>query len=419
MSNWNLDAYASIRERYEARRLALVEHQGTLIAGDLPLRFLRQEAHLTTPASNREMVFKAIERGSAATARILDKFGIATQELADRLGVPVDAVEKQLAGDPRPPLVMVDGEDAQALRDDVIARGRENAVASFREADWNKVLRFYRPSGLNLKYCIDDLIVVLTRAAEGVPPSDYPVDGIIWPKAEHPEELEMVSDLLGELEDALGLERNRIKMQFLVESGRGAAQLIELVKPVLPRLTGIIFGIADYAADVDLPVIRNDHPVCDWARAAIINVAGAVGVPAIDNMTINYPVADKALSTMENKVLILDRLKEAYDDAAHGQALGMDGKWVGHPAQLFVVRLAYARAFPEDEVLREVAAIEAYTRAIEAEQGATIIGGAMCDRAMDRHTRRRLRKAVALGYLDPQRALRAGIITGEEAAGCL
>jgi citrate lyase beta subunit len=311
---------------------------------------------------------------------------------------------------------MVDGEDAQALRDDVIARGRENAVGAFREAGWNKTLRFYRPSGLNLQYCIDDLVIVLTQAAKGVAPEDFPVDGIIWPKAEHPEELKMISDLLGELEEKLGLEKNRIKMQFLVESGWGAAQLFELVKPVMPRLAGIIFGIADYSADVDLPVIENNHPVCDWARATIINVAGALGVPAIDNMTVNYPVADKTLSLEGNKAMILDRLKEAFDDAAHGQALGMDGKWVGHPAQLFVVRLAYSQAFPEAEVIKEVEKIEAYTVAVEAELGATIIEGVMSDRATDRHARRKLRKAVALGYLDPERALRVGIITADEAA---
>ncbi len=416
MSDWKLDSYASIREKYKGKRLELVDRQKTLTAQDLPLRYLRQEAHFTTPASNKDMLFKAIEKGSSATGRILAKFGITEQEVADTLGIPVAAVTRQLQGDPQPPLVMVDGEDAQALRDDVIIRGRENAVAAFREAGWNRTLRFYRPSGLNLQYCIDDLVIVLTQAAEGLAPGDYPIDGIIWPKAEHPEELKMISDLLGELEGKLGLETNRIKMQFLVESGWGAAQLSELVKPVMPRLAGIIFGIADYSADVDLPVIENDHPVCDWARATIINVAGALGVPAIDNMTVNYPVADKTLSPAENKAMILERLKEAYDDAAHGQALGMDGKWVGHPAQLFVVRLAYSQAFPEAEVIKEVEKIEAYTQAVAAELGATIIEGVMSDRATDRHARRKLRKAVALGYLDPARAERVGIITKEEAA---
>ena len=416
MSDWNLDAYTSIREKYNARRLDLVDNQKALTASDLPLRYLRQEAHFTTPASNKDMVFKAIEKGSGATAKILAKFGITEGELAEKLGVPVEVVQDHLAGDPQPPLVMVDGEDAQALRDDVIARGRENAVASFREAGWNKVLRFYRPSGLGLRYCIDDLVIVLTQAAEGFSAEDYPVDGIIWPKAEHPEELKMVSDLLGEIEAAIGLEENRIKMQFLVESGWGAAQLPELVKPIMPRLAGIIFGIADYSADVDLPAIENDHPVCDWARTTIVNVAGALGVPAIDSMTVNYPVADRDLPLEANKAMILDRLKEAFDDAAHGQALGMDGKWVGHPAQLFVVRLAYSQAFPETEVLKEVEKIEAYTRAVEAELGATIIQGVMSDRATDRHARGKLRKAVALGYLDPERALRVGIITESEAA---
>jgi hypothetical protein len=81
-----------------------------------------------------------------------------------------------------------------------------------------------------------------------------------------------------------------------------------------------------------------------------------------------------------------------------------------------VVRLAYSQAFPEAEVIKEVEKIEAYTQAVAAELGATIIEGVMSDRATDRHARRKLRKAVALGYLDPARAERVGIITKEEAA---
>ena len=42
----------------------------------------------------------------------------------------------------------------------------------------------------------------------------------------------------------------------------------------------LIFGLADYSADLGLPAIGNDHPLADWARAEIVAVAGAVGVPA-------------------------------------------------------------------------------------------------------------------------------------------
>ena len=416
MSDWDISAYQDIVDTMQARRQDLLAEAERLVA-HLPLKYLRQQAQFTTPASNYDMLLKAVEGGQKATPKILDKFGISIRELADTIEVPESVIEETLAApDPRAPFVMVDGEDAQALRDDVVARGRLNAVKIFREANWAHTLRFYRPSGLSLDYCIEDLVIVLTQAAKDKDPADFPIDGIVWPKVEHPEQIRMVSDLLGELEHRLGLPENRIKMEFLVESGWAASQLPLIVREVMPRIAGIIWGIADYSADINLPHIINDHPVCDWVRMVIINMAGALGVPAIDNMTVNYPVADKSLDEKANHDHILARLKEVYDDAAHGQALGMGGKWVGHPAQLFMVRLAYRVALPENEIAQEVSKIEAYVKAVEAEQGATIIDGVMSDRATDRHARNKLRTAIAIGHLDANKGIELGLITKDEAA---
>jgi citrate lyase beta subunit len=383
-------------------------------APGLPLKFLRQQAHFTTPASNYDMALKAVEKGSGAAARILEKFSISLAELSETLEVPVSTLQAELEAEPHSPFVMIDSEDAQALREDVILRGRENAIKVFREAKWGPTLRFYRPSGLRLDFCLDDLVTVLTEAGKGLPPEKYPVDGIVWPKAEQPEEIAFVCEVLEGIEDRLGLEKNRIKLEFLVESGWAVAQLPLLVKAAMPRLAGIIFGIADYSADIGLPTIHNDHPVCDWARAAIVNMAGTVGVPAIDNMTVDYPVADSRLSDGENHLFIKKRIKHVFDDARHGEQLGMDGKWVGHPLQLFAVRLAYRLALPEEEIRAETDKILSYAQAVADEQGATIIEGVMSDRATDRHARNKLRKAIALGLLDTQKGLELGLITEQE-----
>ncbi len=412
---WDLTAFEARMMAAEEARARLLE-AARAMAVDLPLQFWQQQAHFTTPASDLGMVQKAVQNGHAATAKILAKFGITPERVAETLGVPLADVEAVLQADPRPPMVMVDGEDAQALRDDVVERGRENAVRAFADMDWGRTLRFYRPSGLGLDYCVRDLFTVLTQAGRGRDAADFPIDGIIWPKVEQPSQLAWVCDTLGDIEQALGLPENRIRLQFLVESGWAMANLVEIARIARPRLAGIIFGIADYSADINLPAIDNDHFVCDWARAGIVNLAGAMGVPAIDNMTVNYPVADKNLSDADNAERILARLKECYDDAMHGQRLGMTGKWVGHPAQLFAVMLADRMAFPRAAVERELSKLEAYNRAVDNELGATIIEGVMSDRATDRHARNRLRRAVATGHLDVERALQAGIVTPAEAA---
>jgi citrate lyase beta subunit len=412
---WNIDAYAPLLAQWDARRAALLENRKHLTA-DLPLKFYRQQAHFTTPASNLEMVTKAVEKGSAAAPKVLEKLGISIAEVADTLKVADGEIQRELAADPQSPFVMVDGEDAQALRDDVVERGRENAIKVFREAKWGRTLRFYRPSGLSLDYCLRDILIVLGEAGKGLGPERFPIDGIVWPKTEHPEELALVGEILGEIEKRNGLEENQIKIEFLVESGWAASQLPLLVKASIHRLSGIIWGIADYSADIGLPHIINDHPVCDWVRTTIINLAGGVGVPSIDNMTVNYPVANASLSAADNKKLVLARMKEVYDDAVHGQRLGMDGKWVGHPLQLLCVRLAYRLAFTEEEFKTELSKIEAYTKAVDAQVGATIIDGVMSDRATDRHARWKLRKAIARGHVGTAKGLELGLITKEEAA---
>src|SRR5687768_10722281 len=104
-----------LRERLTARRV------------DLPLRYWRQQVHLTTPAE-RDIAIKALTGGTAPMTRILERFGVAPDELADRLGVDVAPVQDLLERPRRSPLVMVDAEDALADTPESVERGRADAI---------------------------------------------------------------------------------------------------------------------------------------------------------------------------------------------------------------------------------------------------------------------------------------------------
>ena len=413
----------SISELAHAGRPELLL-QRSKSSADLPLKFWNQQAHFTTPASGTPE--KAI-KGLSAVSKIMDRFALTPEMIADHTGAPLNTVSNIINQENRhSPFVMVDAEDAVALTDESIQKAREGAIRCFTQEDWGTTLPFFRPGGLLLQSCVDDLITVLTGVCEGASNAGYPIAGIVWPKSEHPEELAWVCRILKEIESKIGAPENSIKLEFLVESGYALAQLKDLVKVTAHRLGGIIWGIADYAADTNLPRIENNHPLCDWARYEIVNLAGAVNVPAIDNMTLNYPtplhrgsdLSDKQVE--ENKIKILDALKEVYDDANHGIDLGMSGKWVGHPMQLLMVMVAYRNAIPQSQVEKDVAEIEAYTQSVASGSGATILGSGaqeyMADRATDRHLRARLRKATAWGALDKDRSKELGIITADEYA---
>ena len=193
-----------------------------------------------------------------------------------------------------------------------------------------------------------------------------------------------------------------------MESGWCAGQLPQIAARAADRLCALVFGLADYSADLGLPSIANTHPLADWARAEIVDIAGAVGVPAIDGMTLDYPVADPALDAAANRERFLVRMKLVHDDAVRARDFGMLGKWVGHPAQLFGVLLAYEAGFQPEQLEAEADKLAVYHRSVHEEgKGATMIGGVMSDRATDRHARVVLRQATALGRFDAAAGVRS------------
>jgi hypothetical protein len=126
-------ALAAAAAGYDRRRAALLPEVAARRT-ELPLRYWRQTAHFTTPAADATMARKAVEGGTAPMARILERFGVSPAELAERLGIPAGPVEALLDQPVRAPLVMLDGEDAQALREDVIEAGLREAAATIAEA---------------------------------------------------------------------------------------------------------------------------------------------------------------------------------------------------------------------------------------------------------------------------------------------
>jgi citrate lyase subunit beta/citryl-CoA lyase len=351
-------------------------------------------------------------------SRLLARLDIGPERLAQHLDLPPAVVAAALTH-PRPaPLVMLDGEDAQALRPDVTELGRATAARVLRDAAWaGSNLRFYRPPGLNLPDAAQDLVTVLVEAGQGRAPSAYPVDGVVFPKVEQPEEVDWLMTTLQEVEQSLALEPGRIRVALLIESGWGLAQVASLAQRAMPRLCALILGLADLAADLGLPAIANYHPLADMARMQLVTVAGAAGVPAIDGMTLDYPVVDPALDAAANQERFLARVAQVYRDALHARDLGMSGKWAGHPAQLFAVLLAFEQGIDGESLEREARKLEAYRTAVVAHgQGATIVDGVMSDRATDRHAREVLRRAVAMGKFDPRHALELGVIAPEDLA---
>src|SRR5215471_8467583 len=157
----------------ERNHRLLDRYRGEFI--ELEPKYLLQMAHLTTPAT----VWKYVE----------------------------SAVTKSKAN-----LVMLDLEDS-IPRDnqELLEQGRANVIRAFNELDWGTRLRFFRPRGIELDPGHEDIAHVVEHAGANL-------DGLIYPKIEHADEVRSIDETLTGLEKQLGLPQGKVRIEPLIES---------------------------------------------------------------------------------------------------------------------------------------------------------------------------------------------------------
>lgn len=293
-------------------------------------------------------------------------------------------------------LVMLDLEDSIPRGDQgALATGRANVVRAFRELDWSRKLRYFRPRGTELDPGHEDLVHVIERAGARV-------EGVVLPKVEHPDEVRAVDDTLTALERALALPEGAIRVQVLIESARAEEAAFEIARSSR-RVAGLIFGAFDYWSSLRVPRVPYavDHPMVLRARERIVKAAATVGVPALAEMTLAFPTRDKTEAQRA------EALAQCTRDAELARAIGMSGKWVGIPAQIDAVHPVFSLS--KESIERAISETRAFVEAERAGLGAVMIDGRMADRATDRVHRVTLAFARAQGLLDERTAAELGV----------
>ncbi len=317
---------------------------------DLEPKYLVQMAHLTCPAT----VAKYVETA-------------ATKSLAN--------------------LVMLDLEDSIPRgNEELLKQGRDNVVRALNELDWGRRIKFFRPRGLALDPGHTDIAYVVAAAGKNL-------DGLIYPKIESAAEVHSIDQTLTALEELHGLPKGKIKIEVLIESANAEEQVFEIARSS-KRLVGLIFGAFDYWGSLRMVGVpyRTDHKLVDHARARIVKAAASVGIPAIAEMTLNYPTKEK---TPEEQKAALD---ECRADAEYAKEAGFRGKWTGIPAQTQIALDVFS--IPDTVIAEAIEAAKIFLEAEREGRGAVMIKGKMSDRATDRIYRVALKTAYALGRLD-------------------
>jgi citrate lyase subunit beta/citryl-CoA lyase len=203
---------------------------------------------------------------------------------------------------------------------------------------------------------------VLMDLLELVPRLGPKLSSVVVPKVQEPSEVTFVDRLLAVLEP----EGHRVEIQVQIEDPRGLEAVGQLAA-ASPRLSALIFGPGDFAAAMGMPTL-------------------AIGrdVPAYPGDIWHYPLYRIAVAARARGLQVVDGPYSALDDpeglarsCERAVALGVDGKWAIHPAQLETINRAFTPSSEEVEGARAVLAQL-------GPGGARRMGGEMVDEASRR-----------------------------------
>ena len=277
-------------------------------------------------------------------------------------------IDKALGSDAD--VVFLDLEDAVAPGEKPAARAL--VARAMRERKWGEKPAAYRVNALDTPWFYRDLIEVAEAAGDAL-------KVVVVPKVNRPEDVYVVHTLLRQIEAATGAP-HRIGIEAQIETAEGLVNC-ERIAAASDRVEALTFGPGDFAASARMPAMHIGmqdewdarYPGHRWhyAMSRIVIAARAAGVRVIDG-----PFAD---------FRDLDGLRRSCEIA---RALGFDGKWCIHPAQVEVVNDVFSPS--EDEIAWARRVLDESKRAAEAGAGAASIDGRMIDGASIRMAERTL-----------------------------
>jgi citrate lyase subunit beta / citryl-CoA lyase len=257
--------------------------------------------------------------------------------------------------------VFLDLEDAVAPAEK--ERSRAAVVQALRDGGWGGKIRAVRVNDVRTGWAYRDVVDVVEQAGQWL-------DAIVLPKVTSPLDVGWLDLLLGQIEQATGLAEGRIAIEAQIEDAAGLVA-VDAIAASSPRLEALVFGPADFMASLGMrsltvgaqPAGYAAPDAFHYAHLRILVAARAHGLQAIDG-----PFA--AISDTDGLTA----------SAASAAAIGFDGKWVVHPAQIDVVNAEFSpsqASYDRAELLIE--AYEYYTTVLR--RGAAMLDGEMIDEA--------------------------------------
>jgi len=272
------------------------------------------------------------------------------------------ATEKFLAKAPTVPadMTFLDLEDSVAPLEKVAAR--EKVVDAIRNLEWDDRVLCVRVNAWDTEWTYGDVIEVVGNAGERL-------DEVMLPKVQSAAEVVALDLLLTQVEKNCGLAAGHIGIEAQIETTRGLIN-VEEICAASPRLETVIFGPADFAASMEMPVLT-----------------GGVAIPEYPGDHFHYVFSKILMAGRANGLQVIDgpylyvrNLEGLREFAQRTRVLGYDGKWALTPDQAAVLNEVYSPT--QEQFDRAWDILDAYRQATQEDRkGAVMFGDEMIDEA--------------------------------------
>ncbi len=257
-------------------------------------------------------------------------------------------------------MTFLDLEDSVAPLEKEAARSK--VAEAIKTLPWDDRVICVRVNAWDTRWTYGDVIEVVSNAGTRL-------DEIMLPKVQSAAEVIALDMLLTQVEANCGLPDGHIGIEAQIETTRGLIN-VEEICAASPRLETIIFGPADFAASMEMPVLTGGVSIPEYPGdhfhyvfSKILMAGRANGLQVIDGPFL--------------KIRDLDGLREF---SQRTRVLGYDGKWALNPDQVTVLNEVYSPTQEQFDRAHDI--LDAYRQATESERkGAVMFGDEMIDEA--------------------------------------
>lgn len=255
--------------------------------------------------------------------------------------------------------IFLDLEDAVAPA--VKVASRQRVVAGLNDArGFAAGLITVRVNGWESPWTYGDVIDVVTGAGSRI-------DALVLPKTQSAAQVQALDLLLTQVEHNAQLPVGRIGLEVQIEDAVGLLHVNEIAA-ASPRLASLVFGPGDFMASLGMGGLNVGAQPAGYPADAFHHVL----------MSILVAARAHGLQAIDGPFVAIRDVEGFRRSAELSAALGYDGKWVLHPAQVDTGNAVYSPKPADFERAQRIMA--AYAHATELAQGA--VGAIVVDEEM-------------------------------------